>query len=35
VYEYNKMFSYLVQYDAHHVDIDEKKAELFRKGVSA
>jgi hypothetical protein len=29
VYEYIKKFNYLAQYSTHHVDTDEKKAELF------
>jgi hypothetical protein len=34
VYEYVRKFNYLAQYDTHHVDTDDKKAELFRKGLS-
>jgi hypothetical protein len=34
VCEYIKKFNYLAQYDTHHVDTDDKKAELFRKGLS-
>jgi hypothetical protein len=34
VYEYIKKFNYLAQYGTHHVDVDDKKAELFRKGLS-
>jgi hypothetical protein len=34
VYKYIKKFNYLAQYDTHHVDTDEKKAELFRRGLS-
>jgi hypothetical protein len=34
VYEYIRKFNYLAQYDTHHVDTDEKKAELFRRGLS-
>jgi hypothetical protein len=34
VYEYIKKFNYLAQYGTHHVDTDDKKAELFRKGLS-
>jgi hypothetical protein len=34
VYEYIKKFDYLAQYSTHHVDIDDKKEELFRKGQS-
>jgi hypothetical protein len=30
-YEYIRKFNYLAQYDTHHVDTDEKKAELFRR----
>jgi hypothetical protein len=31
VYGSIKKFNYLAQYDTHHVDTDEKKAELFRR----
>jgi hypothetical protein len=34
VYEYIKKFNYLAQYGAHHVSTDDKKAELFIKGLS-
>jgi hypothetical protein len=34
VYEYIRKFKYLAQYGGHHVDTDEKKIELFRKGLS-
>jgi hypothetical protein len=34
VYEYFRKFNYLAQYGTHHVDTDEKKAELFRRGLS-
>jgi hypothetical protein len=34
VYEYIRKFNYLAQYDTHHVDTDEKKAEQFRRGLS-
>jgi hypothetical protein len=34
VYEYTRKFNYLAQYGTHHVDTDEKKAELFRTGLS-
>jgi CRISPR/Cas system Type II protein with McrA/HNH and RuvC-like nuclease domain len=34
VYEYTRKFNYLAQYDTHHVDTDEKKEELFRRGLS-
>jgi hypothetical protein len=34
VYEYIRKFNYLAQYGSHHVDTDEKKAELFRRGLS-
>jgi hypothetical protein len=34
VYEYIKNFNYLAQYGTHHVDTDDKKAKLFRKGLS-
>jgi hypothetical protein len=33
VYEYIEKFNYMAQYDTHHVDTDEKKAELFRRGL--
>jgi hypothetical protein len=34
VYEYIEKVNYLAQYGTHHVDIVDKKAELFRKGLS-
>jgi hypothetical protein len=34
VYEYIKKFNYLTRYSTHHVDTDDKKIELFRKGLS-
>jgi hypothetical protein len=34
VYEYIRKFNYLAQYSTHHIDTDDKKAELFRKGLS-
>jgi hypothetical protein len=34
VYEYIQEFNNLAQYGSHHVDIDAKKAELFRKGLT-
>jgi hypothetical protein len=34
LYKYIKKFNYLAQYGNHHVDTDDKKAELFRKGLS-
>jgi hypothetical protein len=34
VYEYIRKFNYLAQYDTHHVDTDEKKVELFKRGLS-
>jgi hypothetical protein len=34
VYEYIRKFNYLAQYGTHHVDTNEKKAELFRRGLS-
>jgi hypothetical protein len=33
VYEYIEKFNYLAQYGTHHVSTDDKKAELFRKGL--
>jgi hypothetical protein len=35
VFVYSKIFNYLVQYSVLHVDTNGKKAELFRKGLSA
>jgi hypothetical protein len=34
VYEYIRELNCLAQYDTHHVDTDEKKAELFRRGLN-
>jgi hypothetical protein len=34
VYEYIRKFNYLAQYGTHHVDTNEKKAELFRRELS-
>jgi hypothetical protein len=34
VYEYIRKFHYLAQYGTHHVDTNEKKAELFRRELS-
>jgi hypothetical protein len=34
VYEYIEKFNYLAQYGTYHVDTDEKKTELFRRGLS-
>jgi hypothetical protein len=34
VHKYIRKFNYLAQYDTYHVDTDEKKAELFRRGLS-
>jgi hypothetical protein len=34
VYEYIEKFNYLAQYGTHHVDTDDKKAELFTKRLS-
>jgi hypothetical protein len=34
VYEYIRKFNYLAQYGTHHVDTNEKKIELFRRGLS-
>jgi hypothetical protein len=31
---YIRKFNYLQQYGGYHVDTDEKKAELFRNGMS-
>jgi hypothetical protein len=34
MYEYIEKFNYLAQYGTHHVDTNDKKAELFRRGLS-
>jgi hypothetical protein len=34
VYKYIGKFNYLAQYNTHHLDTDEKKAELFKRGLS-
>jgi hypothetical protein len=34
VYEYIQEFNNLAQYESHHVDIDAKKVELFRKWLT-
>jgi hypothetical protein len=34
VYEYIEKFNYLAQYGTHHMDTDDKRAEMFRKGPS-
>jgi hypothetical protein len=34
VYAYIRKFNYLEQYGTHHVDTDENKAELLRRGLS-
>jgi hypothetical protein len=34
VFEYIKKFNYLAWYGTHHVDTDDKEAELFRRGLS-
>jgi hypothetical protein len=34
VYEYIKKFNYLAEYGTHHVDTNDKKAEMFRRGLS-
>jgi hypothetical protein len=34
VYKYIRKFNYLAQYNTHHLDTDEKKAELFKRGLS-
>jgi hypothetical protein len=34
VYVCSKKFNYLAQYGTHHIDTDEKKAELIREGLS-
>jgi hypothetical protein len=33
VYECIRKFNYLAQYDTHHVDTNEKKVELFKRGL--
>jgi hypothetical protein len=34
VYEYITNFNYLAQYGTYHVDTNDKKTELFRRGLS-
>jgi hypothetical protein len=34
VYDYTQEFNNLAQYGGHHIDTDEKKAELFCKGLT-
>jgi hypothetical protein len=34
VYEYNKKFNHLSQYESYHADIDERKMSVFRQGLS-
>jgi hypothetical protein len=34
VYEYTQEFNNMAQYGGHHIDTDEKKDELFRKGLT-
>jgi hypothetical protein len=34
VYEYIKKFNYLAEYGTHHVDTNDKKAEMFRRGLN-
>jgi hypothetical protein len=34
VYEYTKEFNNLAQYGGHHIDTNEKKVELFYKGLT-
>jgi hypothetical protein len=34
VYEYTLEFNNLARYRGHHVDTDDKKAELYRKGLN-
>jgi hypothetical protein len=34
VYEYTQELNNLVQYGGHHIDTDEKKAELYHKGLT-
>jgi hypothetical protein len=34
MYDYCYKFNNLAQYGAHHVDMDEKKAKLFHKGLT-
>jgi hypothetical protein len=33
-HEYTQEFNNLAQYSGHHIDTDEKKAELYRKGLT-
>jgi hypothetical protein len=34
MYDYCCEFNSLTQYGAHHIDTDEKKFKLFRKGLT-
>jgi hypothetical protein len=34
VYDYTQEFNNLIWYGGHHIDTDEKKVELFRKGLT-
>jgi hypothetical protein len=34
IYKYTQEFNNLAQYGGHHIDTDEKKAELYRKGLT-
>jgi hypothetical protein len=34
VYEYTQEFINLAQYGGHHIDIDEKKAEIYHQGLT-
>jgi hypothetical protein len=34
LYEYTQEFNNLAQYGGHHIDIDEKKVEIFHKGLT-
>jgi hypothetical protein len=34
LYEYTQEFNNLAQYGGHHIDTDEKKAEIFHKGLT-
>jgi hypothetical protein len=33
IYDYTQEFNNLAQYGGHHIDTNEKKVELFRKGL--
>jgi hypothetical protein len=34
VYDYTRQFNTLAQYGSYHVDVDEKKANLYSEGLT-